>query len=78
MVIVAFFLWKAPITARQTVPRLKAFAYAVSSLWGFHMIYGGAGHRKRISHITLYLIINNLQLHSFYEVSKIMLQFFFC
>ena len=32
------------MTARQTVPRLEAFAYAVRSLWGFHMIYGETGH----------------------------------
>ena len=31
---------------RQTVPRLEALAYAVRSLWGFHVIYGGAGHGK--------------------------------
>ena len=29
---------------RQTVPRLEALAYAVRSLWGFHVIYGGACH----------------------------------
>ena len=34
------------MTARQTVPRLKAFAYAVRSLWGFHVIYDGTGHGK--------------------------------
>ena len=34
------------MTARRTVPRLEAFAYAVRSLWGFHVIYGGAGHGK--------------------------------
>ena len=34
------------MTTRQTVPRLEAFAYAVRSLWGFHAIYGGAGHGK--------------------------------
>ena len=34
------------MTARQTVPRLKDFAYAVKSLSGFHMIYGEAGPRK--------------------------------
>ena len=32
------------MTVRQTVPRLKAFAYAVRSLWGFHVIYGKTGH----------------------------------
>ena len=32
------------MTARQTVPRLEAFAYAVRSLWGFHVIYGETGH----------------------------------
>ena len=32
------------MTARQTVPRLKAFVYAVRSLWGFHVIYGETGH----------------------------------
>ena len=32
------------MTARQTVPRLKAFAFAVRSLWDFHMIYGETGH----------------------------------
>ena len=32
------------MTARQTVPRLEAFAYAVRSLWSFHVIYSGAGH----------------------------------
>ena len=32
------------MTARRTVPRLKAFAYAVRSLWGFHVIYGETGH----------------------------------
>ena len=26
---------------RQTVPRLEALVYAVRSLWGFHVIYGG-------------------------------------
>ena len=44
MVIVALFLWRAPMTARQTVPRVEAFAYAVRSLWGFHVIYGETGH----------------------------------
>ena len=34
------------MTARQTVPRLKAFAYAVRSLWGFYVIYGETGHRN--------------------------------
>ena len=34
------------MTARQTVPRLEAFAYAVRSLWDFHVIYGEAGHGK--------------------------------
>ena len=32
------------MTARQTVPRLKAFAYAGRSLWGFHVIYNETGH----------------------------------
>ena len=32
------------MTARQTVPRLKAFAYTVRSLWGFHVIYNKTGH----------------------------------
>ena len=32
------------MTARRTVPRLEAFAYAVRSLWGFHVIYGETGH----------------------------------
>ena len=32
------------MTARQTVPRLEAFAYAVRSLWGFQVIYGETGH----------------------------------
>ena len=32
------------MTVRRTVPRLKAFAYAVRSLWGFHVIYGETGH----------------------------------
>ena len=27
------------MTARQTASRLKTFAYAVRSLWGFHVIY---------------------------------------
>ena len=31
------------MTARRTVPRLKAFAYTVRSLWGFHVIYGETG-----------------------------------
>ena len=31
---------------RRTVPRLEVLAYAVRSLWGFHVIYGGAGHGK--------------------------------
>ena len=31
---------------RQTVPRLEALAYAVRSLWGFHVIYGGASHEE--------------------------------
>ena len=31
---------------RQTVLRLEAFAYAVRSLWDFHVIYGEAGHGK--------------------------------
>ena len=44
MVIVALFLWRAPMTARRTVPRLEAFAYAVRSLWGFYVIYGETGH----------------------------------
>ena len=26
---------------RQTVPRLEALAYAVRSLWSFHVIYSG-------------------------------------
>ena len=34
------------MTARQTVPRLKAFAYAVRFLWGFHVIYSETGHRN--------------------------------
>ena len=34
------------MTARQTVPCLEAFAYAVRSLWDFHVIYGGTGHGK--------------------------------
>ena len=32
------------MTTRRTVPRLEAFAYAVRSLWGFHVIYGETGH----------------------------------
>ena len=35
------------MTARQIVPRLEAFAYAMRSLWGFHVIYviyGENGH----------------------------------
>ena len=32
------------MTARRTVSRLEAFAYAVRSLWGFHVIYGETGH----------------------------------
>ena len=34
------------MTARQTVPRLEAFAYVVRSLWGFHFIYGETGHEN--------------------------------
>ena len=34
------------MTTRRTVPRLKAFGYAVRSLWGFHVIYDGTGHGK--------------------------------
>ena len=30
--------------ARQTIPCLEAFAYAVRSLWGFHVIYSETGH----------------------------------
>ena len=32
------------MTARQTVPRLEAFAYAMRSLSGFHVIYGETSH----------------------------------
>ena len=32
------------MTVRQTVSHLKAFVYAIKSLWGFHMIYGETGH----------------------------------
>ena len=31
---------------RRTVPCLEVLAYAVRSLWDFHVIYGGAGHGK--------------------------------
>ena len=34
------------MTTRRTVPRLEAFAYAVRSLWVFHVIYDGTGHGK--------------------------------
>ena len=32
------------MTARQTVPCLEAFPYAVRSLSGFHVIYSEIGH----------------------------------
>ena len=32
------------MTARQTIPRLDAFTYAVRSVWGFQVIYGETGH----------------------------------
>ena len=32
------------MTVRQTVSCLEAFAYAVRSLWGFHVIYGETSH----------------------------------
>ena len=34
------------MTARQTVLRLEAFAYAVRFLWGFHVIYSKTGHEN--------------------------------
>ena len=37
---------EAPMPTRRTVPRLEALAYAVRSLWGSHVIYGGAGHEE--------------------------------
>ena len=47
---------------RRTIPRLEALAYAVRSLWGFHVIYGGAGHRDmgmgRSHDIWLVLLIS--------------------
>ena len=49
------------MTARRTVPRLEAFAYAVRSLWGFHVIYGETGHgnlEMDRSHDTRAFILN--------------------
>ena len=34
------------MTAKQIVPCLEAFVYAVGSLWGFHVIYGETGHKN--------------------------------
>ena len=61
------------MTARRTVPRLKAFAYAVRSLWGFHVIYGETGHgnlEMDSSHDTLALYrFNSIQTSRYQEYS---------
>ena len=54
------------MTARQTVPRLEAFDYAVRSLWGFHVIYGETGHgnlETDRSHDSMYIYLASEQEH---------------
>ena len=49
------------MTARRTVPRLEAFAYAVRSLWGFQVIYGETGHGNLEMDDTMTIIVTCLR-----------------